>query len=118
MPRATFLVVEVESPEGVSARKLVLETAKHNVITAYSAREGLALFQRFPAVDAVVVHSELHDLPLAKVLGAIKRAQPELPTIVLSPRAGAQHKNADHVLSSHQPQKLLELLEKIAPKVA
>ena len=51
MPRATFLIVEVEPPEGISARKLVLETAKHNVITAYSAHEGLELFHRFPAID-------------------------------------------------------------------
>lgn len=28
-------MIEPEMPESVSARKLVLETAKHNVITAY-----------------------------------------------------------------------------------
>jgi len=118
MPRATFLIVEVEPPEGISARKLVLETAKHNVITAYSAHEGLELFHRFPAIDALVVHSEIRDMPLARVLAQIKRERPDLPTIVVSPRAGAHHKNADHVLSSHQPQKLLQLLETIAPQAA
>jgi hypothetical protein len=27
-------MIEIEQPEGLSARKLVLETSKHNVITA------------------------------------------------------------------------------------
>jgi hypothetical protein len=30
-------MIEVEQPEGVSSRKLILETARHNVITAYTA---------------------------------------------------------------------------------
>jgi len=30
------LMMEEEQPEGLSARKLVVETAKHNVLTAYT----------------------------------------------------------------------------------
>jgi hypothetical protein len=115
MPRATFLIIEVEPPEGISSRKLVIETAKHNVITAYSGKEGLALFQRFPAVDAVIAHSELRDVPSGKILAHVKQQRPDVPTVLLSPRPGAaRHKYADHVLSSHHPQSLLHLLEKIA----
>jgi hypothetical protein len=34
-------MIEVEQPEGVSTRKLVLETARHNVITAYTTDTGI-----------------------------------------------------------------------------
>jgi len=59
--RLVILMIEVEQPEGVSTRKLVLETARHNVITAYSTDTGLRLLRRFPNVDVVVVHTELDD---------------------------------------------------------
>ena len=35
------LMIETEQPEALSARKLVVETAKHNVLTAYDAQSGL-----------------------------------------------------------------------------
>ena len=39
--RLAFLVIEPEPHEALSTRKLVLETAKHNVITAHSACERM-----------------------------------------------------------------------------
>lgn len=42
------LMIEAEQPEGISSRKLVVETAKHNVITAYNPETGLKLLRRFP----------------------------------------------------------------------
>jgi hypothetical protein len=50
-------MIEVEQPEGLSTRKLVLETARHNVITAYTAEGGMELLHRFPNVDVIVVHT-------------------------------------------------------------
>ena len=41
--------------EALSARKLVLETGKFNVLTAQSFREGLDLFHLFPNISAVIV---------------------------------------------------------------
>ena len=38
MGRPTILIVEPEPNEALSARKLVVETAKFNVTTAYSER--------------------------------------------------------------------------------
>jgi hypothetical protein len=38
--RLVVLMIEVEQPEGVSTRKLVLETARHNLITAYTQKTG------------------------------------------------------------------------------
>jgi hypothetical protein len=44
MYRPCFLVVDHEYPASVSSRKLVLETAKFNVITAYSNLEACGAF--------------------------------------------------------------------------
>jgi DNA-binding response OmpR family regulator len=112
--RKTFLIIEVEPPEALSARKLVIETAKHNVVTAYSGREGLEMFERFPAVDAVVVHSAIRDLPCSKIARAVKRKNPDLPIMVLAPSHNFTCAPADHVVSSHDPHELLEVLESLA----
>lgn len=47
MVRPIVLMAEVEPPEGLSARKLVLETGKFNVITAYSVEEALETLVAF-----------------------------------------------------------------------
>jgi hypothetical protein len=52
--RPCFLVIDREFPGSLSTRKLVLETAKFNVITVYSGREGLETLRRFPAIDGIV----------------------------------------------------------------
>lgn len=109
MSKLTVLVIEVEPPEGLSARKLVLETARHNVITAYSGKEGLKILHRFPNVDAVVLHSELRDIDCGTVTRAIKNFNAKLPIIVVSPRH-TDCDGADFVVPSHEPQELLNLL--------
>lgn len=53
--RLSFLVVENEPGQGLFTRKLLLESAKHNVVTAHSAQEGREMFERFPKVDSVVI---------------------------------------------------------------
>ena len=57
--RLVVLMVEVEQPEGISSRKLILETARHNVLTAYSGDGAVNLLQRFPNVDLAIIHTEL-----------------------------------------------------------
>jgi len=42
--RLSFLIIETEPSDGLSTRKLLLESAKHNVITAYSGKEGVETF--------------------------------------------------------------------------
>ena len=108
--RLVVLMIEVEQPEGVSARKLVLEAARHNVITAYSGKVGLELLRRFPNVDAVVIHTELEEPPFEEIVREIKAARPDLPVIAISPVSQRNADGADHVLSSYDPQKLLDLL--------
>ena len=59
MKSLVVLMIEMEQPEGLSSRKLIIETAKHNVLTAYNAEVGLDLLRRFPNVDLALVHSSL-----------------------------------------------------------
>jgi response regulator RpfG family c-di-GMP phosphodiesterase len=105
------LMIEVEQPEGLSARKLVLETAKHNVLTAYTGTYGLELLRRFPNVDLVVVHRFVTDMPAEEVIRQIKSLNSKMPVILLSPVADAEPLGAQYVIPSHEPQMILELLE-------
>jgi len=59
MARPVFLVIEVEQPDGLSTRKLVLETAKYNVLTAHSGKEGIEIAETHP-VQALVLHHEIN----------------------------------------------------------
>ncbi len=108
--RTTVLMIEPEQPESISVRKLVIETAKHNVITAYGGGEGLELFRKFPKVDAVVVHAGITDLPCSKVAKQVKEQRPEVPIFILAPNAGFRCRPADHIISSHDPGALLHAL--------
>jgi hypothetical protein len=67
-------MVEVEQPEGISARKLILETARHNVITAYTGKGALELLRRFPNVDVAVVHTEQEDTSFEKTISQPRKS--------------------------------------------
>jgi DNA-binding NtrC family response regulator len=108
--RLVVLMIEVEQPEGVSTRKLVLETARHNVITAYSAAVGMKLLHRFPKVDAVVIHTEMDDYPFEQAVRELKQIGHDVPVIAISPDKDTDTSGADYLISSHDPQALLQLL--------
>jgi len=110
MNRPTFLMAEVEPPEGVSARKLVLETGMFNVITAYSGKEAIQMFEKFPSTDAVVLHSSLRDIPCQEIVKKIKQIRDDVTIIVLSFSQGFRCDGVKHHISSHEPQELLNLL--------
>jgi CheY-like chemotaxis protein len=118
MTRPCFLVIEREYPGNISARKLVIETAKMNVISAYSAAEAIATLRRYPAVDGIVLSAEVQDMPCAVAAKALKQIQPNVPLIVISPNAHESCDHADHRLSSHDPQQLLEVLRGVTEKQA
>lgn len=103
-------MIEVEQPEGVSTRKLVLETARHNVITAYTQATGLKLLRRFPNVDVVVVHTELDDFSFGETIRELKSIRNDISVIGISPRSDRDMEGADYLLSSHDPHALLQLL--------
>ena len=108
--RVIVMMIEIEQPEGLSARKLVLETAKHNVITAYNGTDGLRLFKRFPDVDAVVVHIDVQDMPFPEVVRQVREIRPEIPIIALSPVGDLALEGVNYVIPSHQPQAILDVL--------
>ncbi len=104
-------MAEPEPPESISARKLVLETAKFNVVTAHSmpeAEEALRLLA--PGLAGLVVTSTLGpEDDCATLAQSFKKTKPESPVIYLSP-TGFQHcRWADHQLSTYEPEKLLNL---------
>ena|SRR5947209_6485735 len=114
--RLTFLIIETEPQHGISTRRLLLENARHNVLTAYSGAEGLRLFGAHP-VDAVVVDSRIGDLECRDIARQMKHSRPATPIIALSPVAGTPDeicKAADHVHPTFDPTGLLRLLEQVA----
>lgn len=112
MARPTFLMAEPEPEQAISARKLVLETAKFNVITAHSAREATELCQRFPDIDALIIHGSLQG-DCAKVVAQFKRGNESKPAILLAPSSSTSCDGADHNISSHSPEELLRLLRQL-----
>jgi DNA-binding NarL/FixJ family response regulator len=109
--------VDREQPGSISTRKLVIETAKVNVITAYSGAEALEAIVRFPAVDGVVVDAGVPDVPCNELTPLLKEKAPNIPLIVVGTPTRNSCEGADHFLESFNPAKLLELLRGVAPKI-
>lgn len=84
MERQIVLIVESEQPEGFSARKLIIESLKHNVITAYSSDEAIDLLNRVK-IDVVLVHSGIHGESCEELMDAIRNRFPETTLVALSP---------------------------------
>ena len=109
--RPIFLVLDPPDPEALSTRKLVLETAKFNVVTAYTGMEALEVAERVP-VDAIVLHSRAHAQDFGGLLQQMKERCGNIPVIVTSPN-GQNFPFADHVISSHDPVALLDLVHSL-----
>lgn len=114
MIRPCILVVDAEFPGSISSRKLVIETAKFNVITAYSGLEAIETLERFPKVDAVVVNADEQDTPCAEVVRRLKAIVPNIPIIVSS--SNADDDCGGHFsVSKFNPAALLERLRAMFP---
>lgn len=109
MKSLVILMIEAEQPEGLSARKLVVETAKHNVLTAYNAEIGLQLMRRFPNVDIVLLHEMLLKQNPG-LLEEVRKTCGSVPIVIASPFGSPHRLGADYVVDSLQPQALLKLL--------
>ena len=108
--RPIFLVVDPPDPETLSTRKLVLESAKFNVLTALSGKEALEIAQKTP-IDAAVLHERMADGESASEVAAqLKEASPNTPVIVVSPQPQPLP-SVDKVISSHDPIELVRLLQ-------
>jgi DNA-binding response OmpR family regulator len=117
MVRPCFLVVDREFPSSISTRKLVIETAKFNVLTAYSGDEAVQTLKRFPAINGIVLDAGVQDVPCSDLVRRLREIQPGCPVVVVS-APGAVACQADFNLESFDPRKLLAILEKLRPEEA
>jgi DNA-binding response OmpR family regulator len=109
--RLSFLIIENEPAQGLSTRKLLLETATHNVITAHSVDEGRQMFERFPKVDVVVIDDGLKGC--AQLAKHVKDKNANVRVVCLSPRIGAHEPWAEKTINTHDPAALLKMLEEM-----
>ena len=93
-------------------RKLVLETAKYNVITAHSTNEALDLFHLFPNLNVAVLVMDT-SIDCERIAQSIKKATEKIVVVALSPRIGDRCTYADHNLSSHEPGELVDLMRSL-----
>jgi CheY-like chemotaxis protein len=113
MRRPTFIVAEPEPEQAISSRKLLLETFKFNVITAHSEPEMLELLTAFPNVDAVILHDDTPGSTIQELVHTVKQRCPGMNVVALNPGGDRQSRLADHVVNSHKPEELLQLLQSL-----
>ena len=111
--RLAFLVVEAEPAQGLSTRKLLLESAKHNVLTAHSLPEGARMFRRFPHVDVVAIDGSFGEEVCGKFVKDLKTQNSRIRVVAFVPQVGARCDWADETTNSHDPAGLLKLLEEM-----
>lgn len=111
--RPCFLVVDREFAGSISSRKLVIETAKFNVITAYSIAEAEATIERFPGIHGIVVSAGNDDL-ISKFLKAVRASRPEIK-LVLTGHAVDDDAPCDAHVESYAPDRLLLALKQLFP---
>jgi CheY-like chemotaxis protein len=116
MIRPCFLVIDREFAGSISTRKLVIETAKFNVLTAYSGKEALETFRRFPDVNGVILDGGLEDVPCDYLAREIRASHPTVPIIVIAAPGFSGCPDADYQLDSFDPAKLLDILRKLKPE--
>jgi CheY-like chemotaxis protein len=113
MIRPCFLVIDNQYPGSISARKLVIETAQLNVITAYSAQEALDTLFRFPAVDGIVLDTEVQGIPCQQLIARLRKIRAEVPIVTVSPTGHDRCDGEEYHVSSYDPQALLDQLKQI-----
>jgi CheY-like chemotaxis protein len=116
MIRPCFLVIDKQYPGSISTRKLVLETAMLNVLTAYSAEEAVETLARFPAVDGIVMDTEVPGLSCMELIDRLRRIHSDIPIITVSPSGYEPCGGEQRHVSSYDPQDLLEQMQQICSK--
>ena len=115
MVRPCFLIFDRETSSAISTRKLVVETAKFNVITAYSSQEVIDILDRYPALDLVVTDSGIPDMGCDDLIKALKSKKADLPVLVVLTPRGSACDLADYTLDTFEPKQLLSLLQRLFP---
>jgi CheY-like chemotaxis protein len=118
MTRPCFLVADREFASSISTRKLVIETAKLNVITTYSGAEAIETFKRFPNIDGIVIDEGVEDIPFEQLIAQLKDFQRKTPVILIRSPHSDGSRLADYEVDTFKPAELLKLLQKLQPEAA
>ena len=87
MIRPCFLVIDKEYPGSISTRKLVIETALLNLITAYSVEEAIGMLARFPAVDGIVLETEVKGITCRELIRRLRAVRGRAASLLVLPSA-------------------------------
>jgi len=109
-------MIDVEMPEGLSTRKMLIESLKHNVLSAYSAEEGIELATRND-VDLVMLDPKLNDVTCREVSRRIHEIKPHVPVLVVAPTPYTECDGADVTISSFSPADLVDYLRELSRKL-
>ncbi len=116
MVRPCFLVIDPEHSGSISTRKLIIETAKFNVITAYSSREAIDTLKNFPAVSGVVLDAAIRDMPCTQLVRLLKEVRRGIPVVAVGTPRASHCEGADFFLDTFDPARLLDLLRSLEPE--
>jgi DNA-binding response OmpR family regulator len=116
MVRPCFLVIDREYSGSISTRKLVIETAKFNVITAYSAVEAVDTFKKYPLLEGIVLDAGLRDMACPELVTKLRAIRANIPIVAICPVGSVDCDGADEQLESFDPKKLLAILQKLEPE--
>ena len=83
---------------------------------ATDASHAMEMIARFPAVSGVVLDGGLEDITCDQVAHQIKLLQPKLPVVVIAAPGFKGCPEADYLLESFDPAKLLEILRGLKPE--
>src|SRR5437868_15250256 len=97
--RPILLVVDPPDPETLSTRKLILESQKYNVLTAFTGPEAKEIAERVP-INAVVLHERVQDGDSCELAAELKLVRPKAPIWMVAPHPHIQVPNVDRVLLS------------------
>ncbi len=112
MQRPCFLVLDREFPGSISTRKLVIETAKLNVITVYDPDEAIETLRRFPNVDGVVFDAEMEGAAsCSKLTERLRAVRSDVRIVVTSAGGIPLCGQAPQYVESHDPERLLNFLK-------
>jgi response regulator RpfG family c-di-GMP phosphodiesterase len=115
MHRPCFLVIDHEFPDSISTRKLVLETAKYNVITAYSGMEAVETLKLYPNISGIVMNEAVTGMDCSALVKELRTIRSDVLLIVTSSRGASDCVLADHYLDNFDPASLLKLLRELVP---
>lgn len=118
MVRPCYLVIDREHSGSISTRKLVIETGKFNVITAYSSPEAIETLREFPNVSGIVLDAKMPDMDCEELVQALKAIRPSVPVIAVHVPGSKDCPSADHYLEAFDPASLLQLIRRLMPQQA